>query len=68
MLGGAVFHMRSISAGVGAADLVDEVAEGALQLEGFGGTGAGGMDRAGVFVPQCVDSGGGYWSCLAVAP
>ena len=46
--------------------MVDEVAEGALQIEGFGGTGAGGLDRAGVFVPQCVDSDGGYWSCLAV--
>ena len=32
--------------------LVDEVAEGALQVQGFGGEGARGFDGAGVLVPQ----------------
>jgi|ERR1019366_1263372 hypothetical protein len=32
--------------------LVDEVAEGALQAQGFGGEGAGGFDGAGVFLSR----------------
>jgi hypothetical protein len=39
--------------------LVDEVAVGALQGQGFGGEGAGGGDGAGVFVPYGVKSGRG---------
>jgi hypothetical protein len=39
--------------------LVDEVAEGALQGQGFGGQGAGGFDGAGVFVTLGVDVRGG---------
>jgi hypothetical protein len=39
--------------------LVDEVAEGALQVQGFGGEGAGGVDGAGVFGAQSMDAGGG---------
>jgi hypothetical protein len=35
-----------------AVGLVDEVAEHALQFRGFGGDGAGGLDGAGVPVPQ----------------
>jgi len=38
--------------------LVDEVAEGALQVQGFSGKGAGGGDGAGVLVPQRVQTGG----------
>jgi hypothetical protein len=38
--------------------LVDEVAEGALQGQDFGGEGAGGFDGAGVFVAQGVEAGG----------
>ena len=45
-------HHRLIAA-------LDEVAEGALQGQGFGGEGAGGLDGAGVFVAQCVKAGGG---------
>ena len=40
-------------------DLVDEIAEGALQFQGFSGAGAGGFDGEGIFVPQSVDTGGG---------
>jgi hypothetical protein len=39
--------------------LVDEVAERALQLQGFCGEGTGGLDGAGVFVSQRVEAGGG---------
>jgi hypothetical protein len=45
--------------------MVDEVAEGALQFQGFGGEGAGGSDGAGVFVAQCVKAGGGQRLLLA---
>jgi hypothetical protein len=41
MRGGAVCHIRAISAGVQAVGLVDAVAERALQFRGFGGVGAG---------------------------
>ena len=44
--------------------LVDEVAERALQVQGFGGEGAGGVDGAGVFVPQRVKAGGGLVSIV----
>ena len=47
------------------AGLVDEVAEGALQGQGFGGEGAGGFDGAGVLVPQGVKAGGGQRLLLA---
>ena len=36
-----------------------------LQFEGFGDEGAGGLNAAGVFVPQHVDPRRGHWSCLA---
>ncbi len=37
--------------------LVDEIAEGALQVQSFGGEGPGGFDGAGVLGPQGVDAG-----------
>src|ERR1017187_8490197 len=40
-----------------AVGLVCEVAEGALQFQGFGGEGAGGLDGADVFVPESVKAG-----------
>jgi hypothetical protein len=46
--------------------LVDEVAEGALQGQGFGGEGAGGFEGAGVFVAQGVEAGGGQRLLLAL--
>jgi hypothetical protein len=36
----------------------------ALQGQGFGGEGVGGLDSAGVFVPQPVDTGGGQGQFL----
>jgi hypothetical protein len=48
-----------------AVGLVDEVAQGALQLQGLGGKGAGGFDGAGVFVAQGVEAGGGQGLLLA---
>ena len=45
--------------------MIDEVAEGALQGQGFGGEGAGGFDGASVFVAQCVEAGGGEGVLLA---
>ena len=42
-----------------AVGLVDEVAEGGLQVQDFGGEGAGGFDAAGVFISQGVKAGGG---------
>ena len=47
--------------------LVDEVAEGALQGQGFGGEGAGGRDGEGAFVPQRVKAGGGLVSIMRTA-
>ena len=38
-----------------AAGLVDEVAAGALQFQGFGGKGDGGFNGAGVFLAQCLN-------------
>ena len=58
MRGGAVCHIRAISAGVRPADLVDDVAEDALQGEGFGAA------RAGVFVAQRVKASGGLVSIV----
>jgi hypothetical protein len=55
------FNLRR-GEGVG---LVDEVAVGALSVQGFGGEGAGGGDGAGVFVPQSVDPGGGQGKSFA---
>ena len=43
---------------------VDEVAEGALQVQGFGGEGAGGFDGAGVVAPQRLKIGGGLVSIV----
>ena len=37
----------------------------ALQFQGLGAEGAGGLNAAGVFVPRHVDPGRGHWSCLA---
>ena len=42
--------------------MVHEVAEGALQGQGFGGAGAGGLDGAGVLVAQGVRVGSGLAS------
>ncbi len=42
----------------------DEVAERALQGQGFGGEGAGGGDGTGVFVAQGVKPGCGLVSIL----
>ena len=41
-----------------AVGLVCEVAERALQVQGFGGEGAGGLDGAGAFLAQGVEAGG----------
>ena len=68
MRGGAVCHIRSISAGVRAWLGFQHLAfslELALQGQGFGGEGAGGGDGAGVFVAQRVKSGGGQGVFLA---
>jgi hypothetical protein len=45
--------------------LVDEVDEGALQFQSFGGEGADGLDGAGVLVTQRVESGSAHSSCIA---
>ena len=45
--------------------MVDEVTERALQVQGFGGEGAGGFDGAGVFVLHNVNSGGGQGQFFA---
>jgi hypothetical protein len=47
--------------------LVDEVAEGAFQVQGFSGKGAGGGDGAGVLVPQRVQTGGRLVSIVTLA-
>ena len=47
--------------------LVDEVAEGALRDQRFGGEGAGGFEGARVFVPQCVKAGDGLVSIGTLA-
>ena len=44
--------------------LVDEVAEGAFQIQGFSGKGAGGGDGADILVPQRVQTGGGLVSIV----
>jgi hypothetical protein len=45
--------------------LVDEVAQGAFQGQGFGAEGAGGLNVAGVLVPQRVKASGGQRLLLA---
>ena len=45
--------------------MVCEVAEGALQFQGFAGEGAGGGVGAGVFVQQPVKAGGGFVSIVS---
>ena len=45
--------------------MVDEVAEGGLQGQGFGGEDEGGLEVAGVLVPQRVEAGGGERLFLA---
>ena len=50
-----------------AVGLADEVAERALQRQGFGGKGAGGFNGSGVFVPQCVKDGDGLVSIGTLA-
>src|SRR5439155_20709444 len=47
-----------------AAGLVHEVAEGALQFQGFGGEGGGRLNAAGVFVSKRVKSGGSQFADL----
>jgi len=42
-----------------AVGLIDEVAELPLQVQSFGGDGAGGLDGTGVFGAQSLDPGGG---------
>ena len=44
--------------------MVDEVAEGALQGQGFGGEGAGGFEGASVIVLQSANPGGGSVSIV----
>lgn len=61
---GGLPHEINLRRGQGVG-LVDEVAEGALQFQGFGGEGAGGVDGAGVLVTQRVDAGGGQRLFLA---
>jgi hypothetical protein len=41
------------------------VAAGALQVQGFGGEGAGGLNAAGVFLTQSLNTGGGQRQSLA---
>jgi hypothetical protein len=41
-----------------AVGFVDQVAEAAFELQGFGDLGAGGFDRARVFVAQAFQGGG----------
>ena len=41
-----------------AVGLVCEVAEGALQFQGLGGEGAGGLESAGAFLAKGVEAGG----------
>jgi hypothetical protein len=57
----SLFDQRGSSAESG---LVDEVAEEALQVQGFGGEGAEGLDGAGVLVPQRVKAGDGLVSIV----
>jgi hypothetical protein len=45
--------------------LVDEVAEGAPQVQGFGGEGAGGLDGAGVLGAQRLKANGGLVSIVS---
>ena len=54
MRSGAVCHIRAIFSRGEGVGLVHEVAEGALQGQGFGGAGAGGGNGAGAFVAQGV--------------
>jgi hypothetical protein len=56
-------HEGDLGGGEGVG-LVDEVAEGALQGQFFGGEGAGGFDGAGVLVPRGVEAGGGFVSIV----
>ena len=39
--------------------MVDQIAEIALQVQGFGGKGAGGFDGVPIFGAQALDAGGG---------
>jgi hypothetical protein len=57
-------HKLNLRRGQGVG-LVDRVAEGALQFQGFGGEGEGGVNGAGVFIMQSVKSGGGERQFLA---
>jgi hypothetical protein len=67
---GGLPHQLDLRPGQGVV-LVDEVAEGALQGQGFGGEGAGGFEGAGVLVPQRVEAGSGLvlivGTCLTLA-
>jgi hypothetical protein len=65
MRGGAVFHSSSISTGVRAWAWLTRSLMVALQGQGFGGEGAGGLDGADVFVPQCVKAGRGLVSIVS---
>jgi len=57
-------HEINLRRGLGVGP-VNEVAQGALQGQGFGGEGAGGGNGAGVFVAQCVKADGGQRLPLA---
>src|ERR1035438_4593510 len=59
---GGLPHQINLRRGQGVG-LVDKVAEGALQFQGFRGGGAGGVDGAGVFVP--ATRGVRRWSAAA---
>ena len=60
---GRVPHQGNLRRGQ-SVGLVDEVAESARQVQGFGGQGAGGDDGAGVLVPQRVEVSGGLVSIV----
>ena len=55
---GGLPHESNLRRGQGVG-LVDEVAEGALQVQGFGGEGTCGFNAAGVFLAQSLNPRGG---------
>ena len=60
---GRLPHQGDLGGGEGGG-LVDEVAEGALQFQGFGGEGADGLDGVRVFPAQRLKAGGGLVSIV----
>jgi hypothetical protein len=77
MRSGAVYHIRAIFSRGEGVGLVHEVAEGALQGQGFGGAGAGGgqwcgcirrAGRAGLAEDRGCRAGSEQLICTALAP